>query len=965
MANVVQFGADLLNTGVLGFTTYPETPETPWAPGTYTGQAVEGLYELRVFNGSGDLLAVLPYWGSGQWERTANEPSRLTFTYPYDDDAVQYLVFPNLVYLYDNQNDGTLIDRLRIMATVKARGVAGDARLVVKCEGLLGQLGPHSGYWDYETPTVTTPNAAGVLVDVAVPETVQSIVAQALAAQSGAQTHIGMGYVASAIGAETIQLKIEHQRILQVIRKIHEAVGGWYEVAVDGRFYWRRLSAANTGQRIELEKNMPTLTVERDYSTVRTKVTVLGRGIDGETKITASATNATGVAAYGTIEEIVSDTTIWNEAQASSKAQALVDQLAVPKKKTSIEAIDLSKSDSALDYSHDALELGKAVRLVDSRVGESADVVITRITRDLAVPSQITIEVSDPDAGTTTWGGNAPVAQPDAMDALADVIETIRNLSELDTGIAAAISQLLRGAGDDLAIPEVTRQFDVPVIDNADDLGVEFRDGDRAIDANGEEYTYDSGTWKTPKENLLEAMHRCPTAVTESTLGSSGSEFRVVSGYEKNLPLTDECPYQLDLYPENDDYQFERITIGAVSDRTYTILSRGDDAPELETEEKAARLLPAMAWPAGTWIRKVTRTEPVSCDIVTKAEDAGAHDLAGEIAKDLAKCPLALLNSSGFPMYATEFHLSDSWGKTVNKRSADCPFNVRLYQDKGSYEGPYEIATVSDIEEIIVTPAENEVQSITVTDATGGTFTITISGDTTAPIAHNATAGNVESALEALDCIGEGNVQVTLAGTVYTVTFIRDLAAQSIGLMTIDDALITPEGASVVAAEVNDGVEEVRRWDYTVSERGVGDSTEIGWLANACLTIEPETSDERITTCDIVTEQNLAGKVAGVLDSMTPSEREETLGLTESLASTVLPGDDIQSVGEANAAGTSEKYAREDHVHEGAQSWITADTKANLPAADVPALGYTTSTKRLYCRLDASVGWVCLSHLEA
>src|SRR5262245_46081762 len=69
----------------------------------------------------------------------------------------------------------------------------------------------------------------------------------------------------------------------------------------------------------------------------------------------------------------------------------------------------------------------------------------------------------------------------------------------------------------------------------------------------------------------------------------------------------------------------------------------------------------------------------------------------------------------------------------------------------------------------------NEVQTVTITGSpTGGTFTLTFGGQTTAPIAYNATAVQVQAALEALSTIGFPNVRVTGGpgpGTAFSVTF--------------------------------------------------------------------------------------------------------------------------------------------------------------------------------------------------
>lgn len=82
----------------------------------------------------------------------------------------------------------------------------------------------------------------------------------------------------------------------------------------------------------------------------------------------------------------------------------------------------------------------------------------------------------------------------------------------------------------------------------------------------------------------------------------------------------------------------------------------------------------------------------------------------------------------------------------------------------------------------------NEQQTITVTGTpTGGTFTLTYSGATTAAIAHNAAAAAVVTALEALPNIGPGNVTGAggaLPGTPVVITFTGTLGKQGVPAMT-------------------------------------------------------------------------------------------------------------------------------------------------------------------------------------
>lgn len=89
--------------------------------------------------------------------------------------------------------------------------------------------------------------------------------------------------------------------------------------------------------------------------------------------------------------------------------------------------------------------------------------------------------------------------------------------------------------------------------------------------------------------------------------------------------------------------------------------------------------------------------------------------------------------------------------------------------------------------------ATDEVQTVTLADATGGTFTLTFSGQTTSAIAYDATASAVNSALVALSNIGAGDVAVGRNGSVYTISFIGALADTNVAQLTADDSSLTGE----------------------------------------------------------------------------------------------------------------------------------------------------------------------------
>lgn len=95
----------------------------------------------------------------------------------------------------------------------------------------------------------------------------------------------------------------------------------------------------------------------------------------------------------------------------------------------------------------------------------------------------------------------------------------------------------------------------------------------------------------------------------------------------------------------------------------------------------------------------------------------------------------------------------------------------------------------------------NEVQTITTTGTpTGGTFTLTFRGQTTAPIAYNASSATVQTALRALGTIG--STGVTCGGgplpTGVTVTFGGDLATTDVPLLTANYSALTGGTAPTV-----------------------------------------------------------------------------------------------------------------------------------------------------------------------
>lgn len=103
----------------------------------------------------------------------------------------------------------------------------------------------------------------------------------------------------------------------------------------------------------------------------------------------------------------------------------------------------------------------------------------------------------------------------------------------------------------------------------------------------------------------------------------------------------------------------------------------------------------------------------------------------------------------------------------------------------------------------------NEVQTLTITGTpTGGTFTLTFDGQTTASIAYNASAAAIVSALEALSNIGAGDVTATggaLPGTAVVITFALALAGANQPLLTATSSLTGGSTPAITITQTTQG----------------------------------------------------------------------------------------------------------------------------------------------------------------
>lgn len=121
------------------------------------------------------------------------------------------------------------------------------------------------------------------------------------------------------------------------------------------------------------------------------------------------------------------------------------------------------------------------------------------------------------------------------------------------------------------------------------------------------------------------------------------------------------------------------------------------------------------------------------------------------------------------------------------------PVNVN-----GSVGGRVQIAATTDT---------NERQTVAITGSpTGGTFTLTYKGQTTAALPYNASLAAVQSALAGLSTIGAGNVAVSgTPGSSYVITFQGDLAATDATAITASGSFTGGTSPAIAVTETTKG----------------------------------------------------------------------------------------------------------------------------------------------------------------
>lgn len=226
----------------------------------------------------------------------------------------------------------------------------------------------------------------------------------------------------------------------------------------------------------------------------------------------------------------------------------------------------------------------------------------------------------------------------------------------------------------------------------------------------------------------------------------------------------------------------------------------------------------------------------------------------------------------------------------------------------------------------------NEQQTITLANATGGTFTLTYSGQTTAAIAYNAAASAVQSALIALSNIGASDVSVSgSAGGPYTVTFqgalagtdVAELTASATGLqgtdeiqhLTVDatngDYTLTFSGQTTAAIDHDAVAADVQAALVALSNIAPGDVVVTGGPGDSggttpyILTFGGTLSDQNVATITTDATNLTGGASTAVITTPTPGAAPSVTPATSVAGVDSTSDDDYVSTLEVTAASAA------------------------------------------------------------
>jgi RHS repeat-associated protein len=205
------------------------------------------------------------------------------------------------------------------------------------------------------------------------------------------------------------------------------------------------------------------------------------------------------------------------------------------------------------------------------------------------------------------------------------------------------------------------------------------------------------------------------------------------------------------------------------------------------------------------------------------------------------------------------------------------------------------------------------VQQVALTGSpTGGTFTLTFGGQTTAPLAYNAAASAVQSALQALSTIGAGNALVSgPAGGPWLVRFAGALAETPEAEMTGNGSGLTGGTSPSVAIGTTSQGGDTGRAQKTTDPRALVTKTDYDLVGRIVRTVENFTAFAPSNGADRTTQYTYDGSNHVLtLTAVLPGSVLETTQYAYTVTGSVINSNDLLATVTypANGQSNTESY---------------------------------------------------------
>ena len=381
----------------------------------------------------------------------------------FRSEAADYLTFPNELWLYLGDY-ASVVSKATIVARSEKRAVG--HWITVECEGLLGQLS-REVVDGFETPTET--DADGEIVRTKA--SVKSIVGDLLAQYQTQSPAIGLGKIDASVGDVEVAIKFDGESVLQALRKLHAAAGGYYYVDTSRKLHWRRTTGYDVGHWIKFGHNLADIEVRTDYRTIQTELLGYGAGGPSDTRLSSTKDDTAAQSSYGVIRGVFRQDNVDEQETLDEITTAELARRSGPKINYRVGVVNLAAIDPArYNFESALLNVGTRVGLYVDEMGLAAESSVLSVQWDLDRPENVEVELSDPDAAPAGMedDGSHSTGEKTLLDYVADALEAGERM-------------------DEGAVLAVTRRLDPPT-DNPEKILTDDNFYDRAASDLAEDY---------------------------------------------------------------------------------------------------------------------------------------------------------------------------------------------------------------------------------------------------------------------------------------------------------------------------------------------------------------------------------------------------------------------------------------------------------------------------------------------